>query len=331
MFGGRKTAVPRDERQVRNLARGLFWVSAALLMACMTMTALFGWSLGTSWVNKAVFALGLASADVAGALLMNTSGACSANSEANASRGAFAVAVVCFCLTLFGVVGFQSENREATVQARERASNVSAAYLDWSKTAVTDAADKKGKGQPQAILSGIQAVGDQVKDQIRMLQSGELPAMADGQATTIARITGLKEADARSYSTAGGSVALLLIQYACLWFYGFVRQKIEPQIIARNSVGMSRMPQNADGKPAKPLIFSDFDAREDLDRLLATGYHIDNISFLARRWGWSPNRAGRWLRSQPDLKVLPPGRRGQRKSVELATPHINGNGRALVS
>jgi len=54
----------RAERQVRNQARGLLWVSVLLLIACASMTGTFGWSLGTSIFNKLLFAGGLVGADL---------------------------------------------------------------------------------------------------------------------------------------------------------------------------------------------------------------------------------------------------------------------------
>jgi hypothetical protein len=50
-------------------------------------------------------------------------------------------------------------------------------------------------------------------------------SVSDGQATTISRVTGWNEAQMRSWAITGTSAALLVIQYACLWFYGFLRQQ----------------------------------------------------------------------------------------------------------
>lgn len=324
----------RMERQVRNLGRGLFWLSSTLLIVCMAMTGLFGWSLGTDYANKALYAVGYGATDAGGAVIMGFCGTCFAMRQRTVGVGAFLCAVVCFVISLSAIIGFQASNREALAQARERASTVGTAYLDWSKTAVTDAlaADKaKGKpAQPATLVSGIQAVGDQVEKQIKMLQSGETIALPDGQAYTLGKVMGVKEADARSWSIASGSGALLLIQYFCLWAYGFARHRLEPAIAAQQVA--AGIPKYSTGKLANSSSFTDADAREDLDRLLASGYVVSNISFLARRWGWPPNTTGRWLRRQPDLKIAPPGRRGQRKSVERgdnAAPALNGRAHAV--
>jgi hypothetical protein len=58
------------ERYVRNKIRGLSLVAWVLLFGCMAMTAMFGWSLGRTLVEKLVIAGALASIDLGGALLM---------------------------------------------------------------------------------------------------------------------------------------------------------------------------------------------------------------------------------------------------------------------
>jgi hypothetical protein len=319
----------RMERQVRNLSRGLFWVSSGLLIVCMAMTGLFGWSIGTELSNKIALAVGYGAADAAGALFWAGSGVCFAWRARAVGVLSLVLGSICFAVSLSAVVGFQSANREAIAQARERGMNASTAYLDWSKTAVTDSASK-AKGSGAHVLSGIEAVGVQVKEQIRMLNAGEIAAVSDGQAYTFAKMLGIKEVDARSWAIGGGSAALLLIQYGCLWLYGFFRHRLEPQIATWNAMSMPRQVRHTQQSrqsfdvPDQTDAMSEPDAREELDRLLSTGYRIDNMSFLARRFGWTTHKTARWLRSQTDIKVSPPGKRGERISVQV----MNGNGRA---
>jgi hypothetical protein len=64
----------RMERYVRNQIRGLSLVAWALLVACMAMTFMFGWSLGRGMVEKSVIAISLAAIDLAGALCMKSCG-----------------------------------------------------------------------------------------------------------------------------------------------------------------------------------------------------------------------------------------------------------------
>src|SRR5262249_59314387 len=54
----------RMERQVRNQARVLFWVSALLLVTCASMTGTFGWSLGRSFYEKFIYTMGFVVADI---------------------------------------------------------------------------------------------------------------------------------------------------------------------------------------------------------------------------------------------------------------------------
>src|SRR5262252_6428445 len=110
----------RMERQVRNQARGLFWVSALLLIACASMTGMFGWSMGRTLLDKVVYAVGLVAADLGGAYLMATSGTCSANKETRAARWAMFAAIICCALTLSGIIGFQAENRESAAESRKK-------------------------------------------------------------------------------------------------------------------------------------------------------------------------------------------------------------------
>src|SRR5262245_61288638 len=73
------------EKQVRNQARVLFWVSALLLVTCASMTGTFGWSLGRSFYEKFIYTLGFVVADIGGAGLMAVSGTCAANKATKAS------------------------------------------------------------------------------------------------------------------------------------------------------------------------------------------------------------------------------------------------------
>src|SRR5262249_46563837 len=145
----------------------------------------------------------------------------------------------CAAYTYQAVVGFQSSSRETLAAARERASVMSNAYIDWAKTVTTKAieGDKDRKGQPRtdALMAGIDAVGTQVVGQMKMLQSGELVVSPDSQATTFARMLGVKEADARTYAITVTSVLIIFIHYMSLWAYGFIRQRLEPAVVLLNS------------------------------------------------------------------------------------------------
>jgi hypothetical protein len=317
----------RNERQVRNQACGLFWVSGALLIACMTMTALFGWSLGRTLIDKCVFAMGLAAADLGGAFLMAACGTCSANKERWAAAGAFAAAAICYVLTLSGVIGFQSESRENQAAARQQAAELAKGAIEWTKSVSgrAIARDAKGKATGASMFTlGVESVAKVVDDQIAKLNSGELVTISDGQATTISRVTGWNEAQTRSWAIAGTSAALLVIQYACLWFYGFLRHRIEPAVsaLASSAIANSGEAQFARqfGKFGKfGAKFSKDDARRDVIRMLATEDLFPSNLDLARRWRVSPTTVCHWLQDFREeghhIPISPRGgRAGQRRT-----------------
>jgi len=321
----------RMEMQVRNNGRWLLWLSVTLLAICVAMTGMFGWSLGTDPANRTLYAIGYGATDVGGAVIMGFCGTCFALRQRGIGAMALLCALFCFAMSLSAIVGFQSASREASAVSREMALQASNDLMTWSKTTTTDralTAPAAKKGQGDLLASGITAVGEQVEKHIKRLQTGEL-APPDPQSITMGRLLGVKDADARSWNIAAFAAVLLIIQYACLWFHGFSRHRLEPQVTAANSIGLSSLSRQSLAIPANPASFAEGEARNDLDRLLASGYHIDNISFLARRWSWTPHRTRRWLDRQPDIKVPPVGRRGQRKSVERGDNFLaNGNGHA---
>lgn len=330
----RRPAASRMEKQVRNLGRGLFWLSSTLLVVCVAMTGMYGFSLGTDPVNGALLALGFGATDIAGGLIASFCGACFAMQAKKVGFAAFLCALVCFAFSFYGVVGFQSSNRESQAQAREKASNISDEFVTWSKTQIASAAAKaNGKAQAELLAGGISTAGEQVSNQIKMIQRGGLPA-ADGTSTTFARVFRVDEKTARSYGISGGSAILLIVQYFCLWAYGFARHSLEPTAAAQQAMssGISRFSNGRGGKPEGS--HSHAMARSDLTELLAGGFDVSargSLSFLARRWGWPANTTGRWLRRQPDIEIGPPGTRSKRRAGVSADsggfagiPAVNG-------
>ncbi len=282
----------RMERQVRNQARGLFLVSATLLLACTTMTGLYGWSLGTGLIDAVAFCAAFAAADVGGAYLISLSGTCTAAKETVAAKRTAKMAIVCMAMTFAGLLGFQSQNREAQVFSREKAMSVMEGFVDWAKVTVAkDAPKEKGK-TAAAITSGIDTVGSAVQKQLDLLNSGTIKT--DGQATTIARVTGLSEAQARSWTIWATSVGLLFIQYSLWWAYGFTRQRLEPAIsnLAHGPLGPDRGKsgqlrdnvENVGFEKAKKDVLTNIDS----DVELCTGEY-------ARRWGVPDSKASRWI------------------------------------
>lgn len=337
-----KPKASRMERQVRNLGRGLFGLSGVLLIVCVAMTGMYGYSLGTDPVNGALLAFGFGAADIAGGLSASFCGACYALKTRKAGTLALVAAVACFAFSFYGVVGFQSTNRETLAQAREKATKISDDTMAWSRqTAITAAsalaAKATGKSQAEILTSGIHAVGEQAEKQIKLIQSGALPT-ADATSATLSRVFRLDEQTARSYAISGGSALLLAIQYFCLWAYGFARHSLEPAVSAQSALSLSQFAGDKSANfPAKPRLpgFSDDEARDEFALLLRNGFRLDKYgaySFLARRFGWTPHRTIRWLRQQPGITVAPPKRR--KSPVERGESFavaLNGNGRAHVT
>jgi hypothetical protein len=289
------------ERQVRNQARVLFWVSALLLVTCASMTGTFGWSLGRSFYEKFIYTMGFVVADIGGAGLMAVSGTCAANKATKAAVGAMAVAMLCCILTLLGIAGFQAENRESQVAARKKAIGLADATIDWFKTVTKDLTQQgkttKGSSSPtEAMTVGFNAVGRAVREQQDRLLSGEVTAAVDGQSALIARLTGATEETARSWTTAFTTIALLVIQYSCLWYYGFLRHKIEPAVgaLVHGPIG-ARTPVKS-GQLRDNVAKATFEqARQDVATNVNAGIELCNREY-ADRWGTSETKACRWVK-----------------------------------
>jgi hypothetical protein len=292
----------RMEKQVRNQARVLFWVSALLLVTCASMTGTFGWSLGRSFYEKFIYTMGFVVADIGGAGLMAVSGTCAANKATKAAVGAMAVAMLCCTLTLLGIAGFQAENRESQVAARKKAIGLADATIDWFKTVTKDLTQQgkttKGGSTPtEAMALGFDAVGRAVREQQDRLLSGEVTAAVDGQSALIARLTGATEETARSWTTAFTTIALLVIQYSCLWYYGFLRHKIEPAVGALAHGPIGARPPIKSGQLRDNVAQATFEqACQDVETNVNAGVELCNREY-AGRWGVSEPKACRWAKA----------------------------------
>lgn len=297
----------------------------------MAMTGVYGWSLGRGVLEKIIFAASLAAVDFGGFYLIRAASTYTASNELSAARWAKSGAILCCLVTVTGMVGFQSESREAQVQSRKQAAKIANDVLDWSKGLAVNAvgATKGGKDKTNSattLEAGIEAVGRLAEQQMNKLNSGQIASVDDGQALAIARVTGLSEDTARSWYIFSLSIVLLLIQYAFGWHYGFTRHRLEPALAAQMvNLGNSRYSTGNSKNSSKTQV----EAREDLAALLQGGFDPaarGSQTFLAQRWGWPPNTTGRWLRNQPDLNMPPPGRRGRKAR------HVNGstNGTSFI-
>jgi hypothetical protein len=308
----------RMERQVRNLGRAALFVGIALLLVITGMTARYGWThTPGEWGDKLSQAAINGVVDLTGAVSAGMWGAFFAMRFRLAGIAVTLLAAACAIYSYQAVVGFQSSSRETLAAARERASVMSNAYIDWAKTVTTKAieGDKDRKGQPRtdALVAGIDAVGTQVVGQMRMLQSGDLVVSPDSQATTFARMLGIKEADARSYTITVTSVLIIFIHYMSLWAYGFIRQRLEPAVVLLNSGPRAAV------FPGKSGLFPDTVrkvrlemARKDVEANVAAGVELCNSEY-ASRWGVSEAQASKWSKRFVRDGIAQHEWRGQRK------------------
>jgi len=105
-----------------------------------------------------------------------------------AARWAFFAAGVCCVLTLTDIIGFQSESREGLAQSRERAVRIVDSFVNFARETTVEAVQKDKSKGAVALATGIETVGKADRDQIGVLQTGEVVPLADGQATTMSRI-----------------------------------------------------------------------------------------------------------------------------------------------
>jgi hypothetical protein len=318
------------EKHVRSQARGLYVVSRVLLISCAAMTGFYGWSFGLSLAEKILWAVALVFVDIAGAYLMSTSGTHSAVGERNQAKGALILGSLCFCVTLGGIIGFQGTTREARAQSSEQASKLAAGFLEWSKSITVDALSEqskvkdKGASASKTMEAGIAAVGKAVGDQIKNLQSGDIPTVGDGQSATIARVTGLAEADVRSWMTIGLAALLLIIQYGCLYQWSFLRNRVEPLVAAHAASGVPVIAQESHDKFGKsPAKFAKDAARAEVIRLIVKGERFPQNKALAARWAVSPTTVCHWLQDFADEGHAIPFRG---KGKRVLAPNLNGNG-----
>ena len=305
----------RAEKKARNQSRGLWVVSTVLLLVCVTMTGIFGWSQGTTMLNAAIFAGGLGVADVGGYFMARFFGTSTALKDRPAAAVAAVVTFVCFAVTFSGIVGFYGTNREALAMARENVAKLDATQLDWLRNLTVNS------GKDKATMLA------EVKEQMKAMQTRSPDAIApDGLAAVLAPTMQWTEGDARRYTILSLAFALLLIQYSTSWAYGHSTAKHEPIIAARAMANDRQFAGDKTSIGDRAHIFTKLAAREDLLSLLAgDGISLSKrgiYSFLARRWGWDVHKVQRFLRSQPDIAPLLSA--GNQRNVIA----INGNGRA---
>jgi hypothetical protein len=225
-------------------------------------------------------------------------------------------AIVCAAITFIGILGFQADNREAKVATDARAAQIADDLINYSKTTITQAVAPKTKAgpNPSLVIAGIDTLANAVKKQIDMLKDGTIVVGPDGQARTLAQLTGLTEAQARSWATSALAGAFLFVQYVCQWLAGFMRHRVEP--LAASGHGVAQFGEQF-GKFAK-FGTGKHDARRDVIRLLVAEDSFPSNRELARRWRVSATTVCHWLRDfRGEGHHIPPsprgGRAGQRR------------------
>ena len=302
IFGGRRPS--RAEKQVRNLCRGLFWVSIILLVVTISMTGRFGWNLGVTYSDKFLYAIGNGAVDVVGALIMAGCGVCIARRSYIAGTLAGLGAVVCILLSGFAIFGFLASNRTAVAKHIAKIEATDAGQLDWLRNQTM--AKGHNTQQKETFFVG-------VKEQIREIKSA-LPQLPDAQAEDLAKLAGIPEEDMRRWLTLLGTGAILFCQFACLGLYGYIRQRIEPDL-ADAGKGEPTSPVLLEPKRKQNRRLTPFNAeaaREDLLKLLADGHPIPSQAWLGKRWGCSDaavsQRLNRWQIERERAGVGQPNR-----------------------
>jgi len=308
----------RMEKQVRNLGRAALLVGFALLIVITGMTARYGWNQTPGgWEDKGYQAALNGVIDLAGAVSAGMWGAFFAMRFRLAGAAVTLLTIGCAFYTYQAVIGFQSSSRETLAAARERASVMSNAYIDWAKSVTTKVIegdkDKKGQVKTDALMTGIEAVGAQVTSQMKMLQSGDLVVSPDSQATTFARMLGVKEADARTWTITITSVLIIFIHYMSLWAYGFIRQRLEPAVsLLSNGPRSSRSPEKSGVLKDTVQKVRIASARQDVSANVDAAVELCNLEY-ARRWGVSESQASRWIKRIIRDGIAQHEWRGQRK------------------
>ena len=318
----------RVERQTRNLTRGLFWISLLLLGVTMVMTGKFGWDSGTSVENKALNAIGHGAVDIVGALLITGSAVCIAWRYFTAGVIVFVFACVCIGISGLGVFGFLSSNRIAVSKTAAKAEKVDSDQLEWLRNQTVV---KGGSAAQRDTFLG------EIKGQLRELKSGHVTA-PDAQTEELAAAVGWTKEEMNRVLTGISAGSILFAQFACLWLYGFLRHRIEPDIETHNSsVASSSGTSGADplgnnGRTRfKSVPFDEGRALRDLQDRLARGEH-PIAKDLAQSWQRPKNTVSTWINGWEENGLLVRKQSGNRKLIRaVPAPHHNGNGRVMGS
>lgn len=294
----------RTERQVRNVGRGLFWISAILVCLSIAMTGKFGWSFGIDLADKPIFAATAATIDILGAFLMTTCGLLFGRKHYGAGVLALAFVLLCGGASAVSIYGYQSSNRTGVAKAREKAAKLDENALEWFKSLAT--IGPKGERQER--------IGD-VKEQLRSLKGSLNELEPDTQASELAATFRTDPDSVRRVITMAGSGLILAAQFACLWLCGYLRQRVEPE-------ASTISPDFARRFHATDLQSKERNARQDLLTLIAEGGTIASNKEAAERWNVDKATAHRYLEKFHAEGLIKRRRNGKRREIHGA---LNGH------
>src|SRR5215831_8307989 len=106
----------RSEKQVRNLNRGLFWLTTVLVCLSIGMTGRYGWSMAVEPLDKVINAIGAAVVDIGGALLMGGCGVLFGRKHYAAGALALLMTTGCMAVSAIAIFGYQSTTTSAASQ-----------------------------------------------------------------------------------------------------------------------------------------------------------------------------------------------------------------------
>lgn len=317
-MSGDRPKASRMEKQVKSLERGLLLGGLLMLTLSMGMAGKFGWGLGSDALGRVGSAAFYAGADAIGALLMTAIGVLFAWRWRTAGALVLVATAICITFSMASIFGFQSSNRTAVTLNYEASQTRADKRLDWLRNQTIDKGLAKDR---QTFLA-------EEREQFKTMQTAE--ADPDTQASELATMLGIKREDAQRRLNLVGSAFILFAQFVCLSLRSFIRHRVAPAIAAQNVVDAMQFVGGKVANSTKSSAFTEDRARQDLDMLLTGGFQLDKYgaySFLARRFGWTPNRTIRWLERQSDLASQT--RRRVRKSVQSGDNHAPAlNGRA---
>src|SRR5215831_19388283 len=135
----------RQERQIKNLERGLLVGGTIMLMLTMGMAFKFGLGLGHDDLSRFGFAIFYAGADFIGALFMGGVGILLAWRWYTAGILVLIATAMCIAFSMMTIFGFQSSSRTALTLNYEAKQKQADKRLDWLRGLTVDRSLSKNR------------------------------------------------------------------------------------------------------------------------------------------------------------------------------------------